>query len=106
MREREIEREERNRDQELGPRVDDQGWIDPWPSYRVLQLTRCQLSFSLLLSYSSVLGSLPRSLLEYIFCLGPRVISAGHSSTHFITTGTTTAMTTIPSLQRFPVALK
>lgn len=62
----EREREERNRDQELGPRVDDQGWIDPWPSYRVLQLTRCQLSFSLLLSYSSVLGSLPRSPGIYI----------------------------------------
>lgn len=88
----------------------DQGWTTKGG---LIRGHRIGCSNSLVVSYLSLsfcrippFSGLSRGLLEYIFCSGPRVISAGHSSTHFITTGTTTAMTTIPSLQRFPVALK
>jgi len=99
----------KRRDQERGPRVDDQGWMTKGKLIRGHRI-RCSNSLvasCLSLSFCfSPFSDLSYGLLEYIFCSSPRVISAGHSSTHFITTGTTTAMTTIPSLQGFPVALK
>lgn len=53
---------EERRETKLGLRVDDQGWIDPRPSYRVFRLARCLQDSALLLPFLSLCFSFSTSL--------------------------------------------